>query len=251
MALLMTLMTFLMASFNGDISMSADAELGVIEEEHEMEVSGGRSEDGNSSTVSSGSIRSQSAGEKKRRKHSSLMWDHFTLLTCKKKVQCNLCKRIYPWHKSTTAHTAHLRKKHGNVVNVGPAPIKRFVVVQKKVKPVSKERQRQITDAIMKLMTLDLRPFSVVAGRGFIHLLHVLEPGYKIPHRTTFSRFYLPDHYHVVKAIVASELKSALHLSIGFDLWTDNFKRLNYITLVAHYVDQDWNLKKIVLATRR
>ena len=70
---------------------------------------------------------------------------------------------------------------------------------KKKCEKVSKEREKQMTDGIMRIISLDLRPFNLVTGRGFLHLLNVLEPSYNVPNRTTFSRQCLPNHYLVVK----------------------------------------------------
>ncbi len=256
MALLMKLMTFLMASMNGnntnmEKSISEDVVGHGVDERPEDEL--------NSSIGSVASDRSKkrksTPAQRKRRKQSSQMWDHFTKSNDGKTVMCKHCKHIFPWHNSTSSHTSHLRTKHGNIVNIASSSIRRYTVehneVKNKGKSVSQERSRKITNAVLQLMTLDLMPFSLVEGRGLINLLHVLEPGYTIPHRTTFSRFFLPDQYRIVKEIVIAELLRASHISIAFNLWTDNFKGLNFISLVAHFVDNNWALRKVVLATRR
>ena len=85
-------------------------------------------------------------------------------------------------------------------------------------KPVSKERASAISDAIMNVISLDLRPFNSVAGRGFKYLLYVLKPGYIVHHGTKFSRTLLSDHYHAVKELIKKQLKTAKHVSIALDL---------------------------------
>lgn len=130
--------------------------------------------------------KTPSGAREKERKSKSIMWKHFIFVDYGKKVECNVCHRKFPWHNSTNAHTVHLRTKHGNLLDVGkPSPLSRFISRKNGPKKVSKERARLVTDAIMQVISLDLRPFSVVEGRGFKNLIKLLEPGYKMPSRFT------------------------------------------------------------------
>lgn len=244
------LLSMLMAFINGDDSRSSseDSMSGDVIEEESVE----------SSRATTSAAESGLVEKKNKRRHNksrSIMWDHFTLQKCGKKVKCNHCGEKKAWHKSTSTHIAHLRLKHGSTVNVDKVKAgsidNHFDKKKKSVKKVSKERAKQITDAIMRVISLDLRPFNLVTGRGFLHLLNVLEPGYKVPHRTTFSRQCLPNHYHIVKTFVAAYLKTVSHMSIAYDLWTDDFKKLSYITVICHFVDSDWKMRSFVLGTRR
>ncbi len=189
----------------------------------------------------------------KNHKSKSMIWQHFERTEDGKQVKCLICSRKFPWHKSTSSHLSHLKTKHRDIFKKPIPSIHRFIVRrQKKVNhQVSKDRTNELTDAILQIMTLDLRPFDLVSGRGFKPFVRVAVPGYKLPHRTTFSGNRLEDHYEAVKRVVIVDLKEALHLCLVYNLWTDDFRRLNYISVSAHFVDNKWDMRRIVLGTRR
>lgn len=95
-------------------------------------------------------------------------------------VKCHLGQHKFPWHNSTSAQVAHWRTRHGNIVHTCKmVAVKKYVIHKlSKPKPVSKERTSAISDAVMKVISLDLRPFNSVTARGFECLLYVREPGY-------------------------------------------------------------------------
>ena len=47
----------------------------------------------------------------------------------------------------------------------------------------SEARATAITERVVNMIALDLKPIRMVEGKDFINLLHYLEPGYKIPSR--------------------------------------------------------------------
>ena len=175
MAVFMALMAWLMAlspipsrNESMDISNSSSPGSSEVEDERDLleEPQNGQEQQTNSK-------------EKKNRKRRSIMWKYFEKVKGTDQVKCNLCQHKFPWHNSTSAHVAHLRTRHGNIVNTCKvASVKKHVIRKlSRPKPVSKERASAISDAIMKVISLDLRPFNSVAGRGFKYLLYVLEPG--------------------------------------------------------------------------
>ena len=68
--------------------------------------------------------------------------------------------------------------------------------------PPSKTKKIQITilgtikidEAVLKIITTDLQPLSVVEDAGFQSLLHLIDPRYQLPSRKTVTRM-LPDGY--------------------------------------------------------
>ena len=71
-----------------------------------------------------------------------------------------------------------------------------------------------------KMISLDLLPYSVVEGRGFQALLSLLEPYYRIPSRTTFSRNE-PVLYQKAKECVSNQMKTEMKNIPAFSLTTD------------------------------
>ena len=61
------------------------------------------------------------------------------------------------------------------------------------------------------MMIHDFQPHSFVEDRGFSDLMHQLQPRYKIPHRTTFSRSVVPSLYKEARKKVELKLSDVLH----------------------------------------
>ena len=182
----------------------------------------------------------------------SAIWKHMTMVEgSDNQIICNLCpterlpngkpKNVFAYHGTTTTHITHLRRQHGNVIDVrdfppessGSSPSVHDYMVEgrfgKKIMPCPSERAKAITAALAGVIYLDLRPASFVEGRGIRWLLHVLEPRYIVPDRTTLMRTHLVDHYHNVKKVVIDKLEDPIHLSLGSDMWTDDHRRLGYL----------------------
>lgn len=105
---------------------------------------------------------------------------------------------------------------------------------------------------IVRMIALDFQPYEFVENKGFQDLIHHLQPQYKIPHRTTFSRTVIPELYQntvdSLKAEISSDIAAALE-SITFitDMWTFRANE-GYISLACHYMTQDFTVKAFTLA---
>ena len=70
----------------------------------------------------------------------------------------------------------------------------------------------------------DFQLYSFVEDKGYIKLMHQLEPHYEIPHKTTFSRFVIPSIYKEVEQQFESKLtdvqQSKNKLALTTDMWT-------------------------------
>ena len=165
------------------------------------------------------------AGGKKR----SGIWKYFQINSIDESfVNCNTCSnkisrggnnaRSY----GTTALVNHLRAKHptlrvqyenecaqaafetatrkrsyleseGREGNLKQPSYSGFVDLKKSFEP-SDPKQLKITRLIGEMIALDTQPFSIVEDAGFIQLTHFMEPRYRMPDRTHFSRRVIPDY---------------------------------------------------------
>ncbi|KAH7969954.1 hypothetical protein HPB52_023087 [Rhipicephalus sanguineus] len=62
-------------------------------------------------------------------------------------------------------------------------------------KDLSQRERTAITTRIARMLALDLQPYSCVENWGFRELMNHMEPLYKIPSRTTFSRTIILELY--------------------------------------------------------
>ncbi|XP_034023290.1 zinc finger BED domain-containing protein 1-like [Thalassophryne amazonica] len=172
----------------------------------------------------------------------------------KKTTVCKMCyTRVpYPATGNTTNMAGHIRRHHKDVDLAGktsslvqPTIDSSFVM---KLAQTS-ARAKAITNAIGLFIAAGLQPYSVVENAGFKHLISVLEPRYSIPSRSHLTTRLLPSMYEDAKEKVLRGLSTAELVAITTDGWTSRATE-SYITVTAHYVNNDWEIESPVLQTR-
>ena len=135
------------------------------------------------------------------------VWAFFESHTAQGKATCQLCAKSLSY-KAAGGTTSNLLKhltsqhpiawrKHNNkeTSSADVKPFKRGPLdgfVRKMTCPAG--RAGQITDAIVDLVALDLRPASIVKGEGFCRLIRCLEPGYRVPSVTHITALLRKKH---------------------------------------------------------
>ena len=117
---------------------------------------------------------------------------------------------------------------------------------------------KQLKDKLVSFVATDLRPCTAVEGEGFLSLCQTLvEYGAKygqfdvrksMPCRTTTSRHVDPI-VNVIKKQVKEELQKARFIALTSDGWTDDFRKVSYITVTASYFDSNMQLYSRILNT--
>ena len=118
-----------------------------------------------------------------------------------------------------------------------------------KYKPGS-ARKKEIDACILKLITTDLQPLSVVENRAFRQLLHKMDPRYTIVSRKHMTYNLLPELYNSEKVKLLDKLKQVDHVSVTTDCWTSRTVD-PYMTVTVHFVDQNWQINSRVLSTTK
>ena len=111
----------------------------------------------------------------------------------------------------------------------------------------SASRAGQLTNAIVDLVALDMRPVSIVTGTGFRRLLNVCEPGYRVLSTTHISSL-LQKKYAEGKARVVKVLASVDGISLTTNMCTSRSQQ-GYITVMCHFLDVAWALQTLPLTT--
>ncbi|XP_043262245.1 E3 SUMO-protein ligase ZBED1-like [Colletes gigas] len=111
-------------------------------------------------------------------------------------------------------------------------------------------RAQQLTYGIARMMTRDLQPYSLVDDDGFLTLMKIAEPRYKIPSRTTFSQTIIPKMYEDLKVHVKNEISTAIRSNSVFAFTTDGWTSRavqSYMSLTVHYITPEFVLKHNIL----
>ncbi|CAG8841620.1 41395_t:CDS:2, partial [Gigaspora margarita] len=141
-------------------------------------------------------------------------------------VSCKNCNNIFTY--SQKSGTSHLLR-HQCISSSNQLKITLFLP-KKTILPTAKE---STTNKIVNFVCKDLRPFEIIEGEGFRDFSQeMINIGAKFgqiqiddlfPHPTTISR-------NIIK-----------------NMWTDNYKKLSYISLTVHFI-KNWQLKEQILA---
>ncbi|XP_038639490.1 E3 SUMO-protein ligase ZBED1-like isoform X1 [Scyliorhinus canicula] len=175
----------------------------------------------------------------------------------KTKIICKLCGVRLSYSGNTTNLRQHLIYKHRHEYNelVGGTSIppkgvdtypKDFSsrTVTGVTPPVGRT-----TRAILEFIVSDLLPLKTIEGEGFIQMMSVLEPTYKIPTVNFFAQAVLQDMHAQAKLRVLDSMKSLQHCAVSIDLWKHECAR-SYVTVIVHHIDGAFDFKHRVLSTR-
>ncbi|KAK3891023.1 hypothetical protein Pcinc_005057 [Petrolisthes cinctipes] len=111
-------------------------------------------------------------------------------------------------------------------------------------------RKKNLNELLIKMIVKDLQPMSIVEDSGFRKFVHGLDARYVLPSRRELTRKHLPSMYNEVVKQLKEELRDTPSIAITTDIWTSRQTR-GFLTVTAHYISSDWNLKSAVLETAR
>ncbi|XP_008180283.1 zinc finger BED domain-containing protein 1-like [Acyrthosiphon pisum] len=101
-------------------------------------------------------------------------------------------------------------------------------------------RHSKITMSLLYFICKDKRPFHVIDGKGFQHLLKELSPSYKIPCATTLKQL-LDNKYDVMKQSLKKTLLKSFCLSV-IELKEQHTG--DYISKILNQTLEDWEIEK-------
>ena len=148
---------------------------------------------------------------KKKDVKRSHVWNYFEEINeeGKKYTKCQIegCKEKLSYNGNTSTMATHMKAKHPSISLQTDQDQPTLNSEQFKLKSLSNEKKNQIAKSICDFITLDMRSLSIIDGVGFQNLIHVLEPRYEIPSRTSFSRTLIPESFNQIKTLLIEELK--------------------------------------------
>lgn len=107
-------------------------------------------------------------------------------------------------------------------------------------------QKQKLDDSLLKLVTKDFQPFSIVEDVGFREYTYALNQSYSLPSRKTLSNVLLPAKFEEVHQKTREVLKNAKSVTITTDSWT-SCNNDGFIGVTAHFIDNNFELKSILL----
>lgn len=111
-------------------------------------------------------------------------------------------------------------------------------------------KKNQLDLLLVKMVAKDLQPLSITEDKGFKDFVQGLNPRYKLPSRRELTRTLLPNMYEQEVARISKELENVEDIALTTDIWTSR-QTQGFITVTAHFISSDYNVKSAVLETAR
>lgn len=107
-------------------------------------------------------------------------------------------------------------------------------------------RQEAITKKLTEFICKDMRPVNISQGDGFKEFIREIEPRYTISSRGTITN-RIVKLYNTTKENIR-KIISGQSIALTTDGWT-SVATDSYVTVTAHFINEDWEMKDIVLQT--
>lgn len=185
----------------------------------------------------------------------SILWKTFGIMQQHGKdnefAVCFSCKKIYTFKKTTGTSTMNDHKcLKGERLESGA-----MILFATKGVPIIHDKKK-MTLAAANFCAIDLRPFESIAGQGLKGLIQTtLDIGVASNKRLMVddllcqpitARRNVETCATKGRAIVAKRLQEHIDTDVfmasTLDLWTDNIKKVAYISVTAHYIDEEFFL---------
>ena len=196
------------------------------------------------------------SGKQKPCRPKSWVWDHFTRDTSGTRAKCNWCTKSYAAdsHKNgTTNLNNHLLHQCKKIPKSVLDPTQTTLSLQEGGKATSNNTLVGIhfdvelcRQALARMIIVDELPFSFVENEGFRYFMSVTQPRLPLPGRISIARDCLSLYMSEKHKFRDLFTKTNQSVCLTTDTWT-SVQNINYMVLTAHFIDQDWKLRKRIL----
>ncbi|XP_072071791.1 zinc finger BED domain-containing protein RICESLEEPER 2-like [Arachis hypogaea] len=183
------------------------------------------------------------------RKNQSEIWEHFIPIEgIEKYARCKNCNGQIKYAGGTSAMRQHWKR----CFDSNNEQSKRQRIEGETSGPISSPSVTKFDQAVSRSILTEMfvteeLAFRFVERNVFRRLLHSLQPKFKIPSRTTLARDIL-SFYETEKMKLQSYLSHHCQkVCLTTDTWTTSSQNLTYMSLTAHFIDNDWKLQKRIL----
>ncbi|XP_030053877.1 zinc finger BED domain-containing protein 1 [Microcaecilia unicolor] len=185
--------------------------------------------------------------------------DAYGRILDKTKIICKLCGVRLSYSGNTTNLRQHLIYKHRREYNELVGTQGAVMDSHKNTDSLARDLAARAvaaaptvgrtTRAVADFIVRDLMPVEVIEGEGFNQMLAILDPNYKVPAASFLAHTILQEMQLQAKVKVVELVKSLQQCSVSLDVWKHSGS-ISYLTLTVHYVDEGFDSRNKVLASR-
>ncbi|XP_017485535.1 PREDICTED: zinc finger BED domain-containing protein 4-like [Rhagoletis zephyria] len=111
--------------------------------------------------------------------------------------------------------------------------------------PSSGEKTLRVNEALMYMICKDYHPVSIVENEGFRDLLKIVAPRYKIPCRSTLTK-WVDAKYDELAFIFRDKTAIVENVTLTTDIWSETMHMKNFLGITAHF-DVDVQFHSVTL----
>ena len=103
---------------------------------------------------------------------------------------------------------------------------------------------------LTRLFAVEQLPYLKVESESFKDLLIYCNPRCKnsLPSRNTLRSYTASAYEHSLAAVESELARARININLSFDLWTSPGRRLSLLDVVAHYLDDQFKPRTVLLA---
>ncbi|KAF2880126.1 hypothetical protein ILUMI_26046 [Ignelater luminosus] len=91
-----------------------------------------------------------------------------------------------------------------------------------------------INSALIYMICKDNQPLTIVENEGFRNLIKVIAPHYKLPSKTTLTR-WVDDKYAALSTVFKEKLSNIENLTLTTDMWSETMSMRSFLRITAHF----------------
>ncbi|XP_060079571.1 E3 SUMO-protein ligase ZBED1-like [Ylistrum balloti] len=108
---------------------------------------------------------------------------------------------------------------------------------------------QSLNNSLTEYLISNLLPPSMVDNTAFRNMMRVADQGYNMPPSQYFAESLIPHCYSETKQNIQGLLTSTENVTISTDIWTSNLTDTEFVTLVVHMIDCNWEPHSFTLFT--
>ena len=182
----------------------------------------------------------------RKRKKTSGVWEFF--IEKDGKIKCSKCVQTYSKSSGNSTLSNHLRKRHGiGEVNSSKTQATIDLTTGALIHgvPLSDQKKRTLTSAIVSWIIDSMTSFSAVENEKFVTMLNEFEPRYHPPSRVTISK-RVHERMEDLRPTMIQYLDS---LKCKFSATTDAWSSVvlkGYMAITLHWI-HGWKMQSLLI----
>ncbi|CAN1785294.1 Putative AC9 transposase [Linum perenne] len=163
------------------------------------------------------------------------------------KARCKYCLKLLSG--DSNSGTSHLRNHNRTCIHDGQQKVlgPNFLHKGKAQLVATKYNYEVAKKELCSMILVHEYPLSIAEHLGFKRFCCALQPLFKVPCRNTMKKEIL-TLYELTKTKIQREIDGNRgRVAVTTDMWTATNQKRGYMAITAHYIDNSWKLRSILL----